>query len=171
MRFCYHTNPTTTPYDIQGNYPNMSGGVQYRERRGGYTDFPRNSNWAHYSFWEPLIIENAKGGGREVVTAYRIFHNMLNLRYEYAEYMTNSNGRKDSSQLCPVALTLQLFQYLLEIQFSQACDGFFRNTRILLYTPATVSLFLLKRFTTSSVLPSLYYLTFFIHICANSSFS
>ena len=50
MRFCYHTNPTTTPYDIQGNYPNMSDGVQYRERRGGYTNFPANSNGAHYSF-------------------------------------------------------------------------------------------------------------------------
>jgi hypothetical protein len=79
--------------------------------------------------------------------------------------MTNSNGRKDSSQLCPMALTLKFFQCVVEVQCSQTCDGFFRNTRILLYTPATVSLFLLKIFIKSSVLPSLFYLTFFIHIC------
>lgn len=79
--------------------------------------------------------------------------------------MTSSNGRKHSSQLCPVALTLQFFQCLLKVQIPQRCDGFFRNMRILLYTPATVSLSLLKRFINSSVLPSLYYLNFFIHIC------
>ena len=55
--------------------------------------------------------------------------------------------------------------FILEVQCSQTCDGFFRNTRIILYTPATVSLSLLKRFINSSVLSSLYYLTFFIHIC------
>lgn len=90
---------------------------------------------------------------------------MLNLRYEYVECMTKSKGRKDRSLLCPVALTLQ-FQCVLEVQCSQTCDSFFRNTRILLYTPATVSLFLLKRFINSSVLPSLYYLASFFHICA-----
>ena len=90
---------------------------------------------------------------------------MLNLRYEYVEYMTNSNGRTDSSELCPAVLKLRFFQCLLEVQSSQTCDGYYKNTRILLYTPATVSLSLLKRFINSSALPSLYYLTFFIHIC------
>jgi len=52
-------------------------------------------------FENRLLSKMEKG---EVVTAYRVFHNMLNLRYEYVECMTNSNGRKDRSLLCPVAL-------------------------------------------------------------------
>jgi len=161
MRFCYHTIPTTTPYDIQGNYPNMSGGVQRKE--GWIYKFS-----CKFKRSPLLILRTAyywKWVRGKVVTAYRTFHNTLNLRYEYVGYKTNSNGRKDSSQLCPAALTLILFQCLLKVQCSQICDCFIRNTRILLYTPATVLLSLLKRFINSSVLPLLYYLTFFIHIC------
>jgi hypothetical protein len=112
MRSYYHTNPTTTPYDTQGNYPNMSGGVQYRERR---EDLQIQTEPISH-FENRLLLKIEKRG--KVVTEYRVFHDMLNIRYEYVGYKINSNGKKDSSQLCPAALTLKFFQCLLEVQCS-----------------------------------------------------
>ena len=63
MRFCYHTNPTTTPYDIQGNYPNMSGGVQYRERRGDIQIFLEIQTQPITHFENRLLSKMEERGG------------------------------------------------------------------------------------------------------------
>ena len=131
------------------------GGEQRKE--GGCTNFPANSNGTNYSFWEPLITE--MGQGVKGVIFYRVFHSTLNLRYESVGHMSNCDGRKDSSRFCPEAKTPCFVQWLCNIRYWYSFESFFINTRLLLYTPGTVSLALLERFVCFPVFCLLRFIT------------